>query len=196
MKVLTIICLTFLTAISAYAEDPPTPSKAPVEAKNEIILIPTLHRGHLRKGEFYNLERLASIIKEVKVDFICTEITPTALATHRDGKEDRRLNFFPEFTQVILKLEKKLGYEVIPCSAWTAKRNYKTIGLKAMDEAHYKLIGEALDKYSKQKKRIAITFGGGHINGLLEHLRKRDDIKIIDYRPTLKKQKEEHLKSK
>jgi len=65
-----------------------------------------------------------------------------------------------------------------------------------MDEAHYKLIGEALDKYSKQKKRIAITFGGGHINGLLEHLRKRDDIKIIDYRPTLKKQKEEHLKSK
>jgi len=83
MKVLTIICLTFLTAISAYAEDPPTPAKAPVEAKNEIILIPTLHRGHLRKGEFYNLERLASIIKEVKVDFICTEIATKSFHAQR-----------------------------------------------------------------------------------------------------------------
>jgi len=64
-----------------------------------------------------------------------------------------------------------------------------------MDEAHYQLVAKALDKHANQGKRIIISFGSGHINGLLSHLRKREDINIIDYRVNLRKQKEAYLQS-
>ena len=159
------------------------------EAKNdptEVILLPTIHQNHL-KSKDYSLARLETVMREIKPDFVCAEITPTALATNDEGKKDKRLSYFPEYTKVILPLRKELGYEVIPCSAYTQKVNFKTVGVKAMDEAHYALIAKALDEYQGQGKKILITFGSGHIDGLLEHLRLRKDIKIVDYRSELKK---------
>ena len=142
---------------------------------------------------FYNLERLAKIITEIKADIICAEITPQSFANINAGRNDRRIQLFPEYTEVILKLDKELNYQIIPCSAWKENRNFQTVGIAAMDEAHYELIAKALDKYSGQGKRVLITFGGGHIDGLLSRLRKRNDINIIDYRPEIIKQKEDYL---
>jgi len=65
-----------------------------------------------------------------------------------------------------------------------------------MDKSHYDLIAKVLDKHTNTGKRVAISYGSGHINGLLEHLRKRKDIEIIDYRPTLAKHQKEYLKKK
>ena len=184
------LILSMVLMVTAQELKPPV-----LESKNEVILMPTIHSGHKKEGEFYNLERLASAVSKVRPDIICTEITPKSFGKVQAGKRDKRLSFLPEYTEVILKLQKKLNYEIIPCSAWTAKLNYKTVGLKAMDNAHYELIAKALDTYTNQQKRILITFGSGHMDGLLEHLRKRQDIHIVDYRIELKKQKEAYLKS-
>ena len=154
---------------------------------NQVILLPTIHGNHLRKGEYYNLQRLAEFITEIKADIICAEITPQSFENIMAGRRDSRVALFPEYTEVILKLDKKLNYQIIPCSAWKADRNFQTVGLAAMDQAHYELIAKVLDKFSGQGKRILMTFGGGHIDGLMARLRRRNDIHMIDYRPEMMK---------
>ena len=161
--------------------------------KTKVTLVPTIHRGHLKKGAFYSTKRLEAIITELKPDVICTEITRTSLININAKKPDKRITYFPEYTKAIIPLREKLGFIISPCSAWTPERNFQTIGVKGMDAAHYKLIAKALDKYSG--KNIVITFGSGHINGLILQLKKRTDIEIIDFRPELAKlQKQEQLK--
>ena len=192
---LLILCINLCALHFLHAEENNTPEQAANTTINEVYLLPTIHSRHERKGEFYDLKRLTKVVTEIKADIFCTEITPQSLKNIQAGKPDRRLKFFPEYTKVILKLEKELDYEVVPCSAWTPERNFKTIGIKEMDKAHYGLIAKALDKYSNQGKRIVISFGAGHMNGLLVHLRQRKDIKIIDYRTNLNSQKRAYLKS-
>ena len=195
MKILIAILTTLFTCLLASGAEAPIPDKEPIGLKNKIYLLPTIHSRHLKKGEFYNLKHLAWVISEIKADIICAEITPQALDKVKAGKKDRRLSCLPEYTEVILKLQKDLGYNIIPCSAWTAERNFKTIGVKAMSDAHYEFIAKALDTHTNQQKRIIISFGSGHISNLLTHLRKRDDIYIIDYRVNLKEQRELHQKT-
>jgi len=184
IKHLVIIFFSMLAAFCDAAESAKTVVK---ESKNEVYLLPTLHRNHERKGQFYDLKHLAKVVAEIKADVICAEITPESLAN---------LQFFPEYTKVILRLQKDLGYKVVPCSAWTAERNFKTVGVKAMDKAHYALIAKALDRYSNQGKRIVISFGGGHITGLLQQLKVRKDVRIVDYRIKLNEQRKAYLEAK
>ena len=171
-------------ASSACAQE--TPDQKDTAGITELVLLPTIHRNH-EKTKFYTLKRLETVIRDIKPEIVCTEITPPSLETYDKGKQDPRLSLFPEYTKVILPLRKELKYKVVPCSAYTKKINFRTVGIKAMDKAHYSRIAETLDHYQGQGKKILITFGSGHINGLLEHLRLRKDIKIIDYRPTLEK---------
>ena len=161
----------------------------------EVVLLPTIHGKH-KTSQFYHLERLSSVMRAIKPDIVCSEITPASLKTFDSGKPHRRLSLFPEYTGAILPLRKELGYEVVSCSAWSQKVNFQTVGVKKMDEAHYGLIAKALDRYEGQGKKVLITFGGGHINGLLAQLRERKDIKIVDYRPTLEKLLKEEAQAK
>jgi len=183
-------CLGFLFL----TQEDPGRSEADEITLNQVILLPTIHGNHLRKQEYYNLQRLTEFITDIKADIICAEITPQSFANIIAGRSDSRIELFPEYTHVILMLDKKLNYQIIPCSAWRADRNFQTVGIAAMDQAHYELITQALDKFSGQGKRILITFGGGHIDGLLRRLRKRDDINIIDYRPEMIKQRDAYFR--
>lgn len=53
-------------------------------------------------------------------------------------------------------------------------------GWKNINEAHYRLIAEALDRHKGAGKRILITFGASHKYWFLEELRKREDIILLD----------------
>lgn len=152
----------------------------------ELILLPTIHGRHL-KSKSYSLERLEEVMRAIKPEIVCSEITPPSLKVFDQGEKDRRLSLFPEYTKVVLPLRKELGYEVIPCSAWTKEVNFTSVGVEKMNEAHFGLIAQALDELEGKGKRVLVTFGGGHIDGLLGMLRLRKDLKIVDYRPTLKK---------
>lgn len=196
MKNVFIIFTSLLTILCLNAQEENKPLERKEENKNEVILLPTIHGNHKKPNEFYNLEHLTWVVKDLKADIFCSEITATALAKYRKGKVDRRIAYLPEYSEVILKLEKELDYTVFGCSAWTTKTNFKTIGVKAMSNAHYKNVAKVLDQHAYQQKRIVVSFGSGHINELLNNLRKRDDIKITDYRPELAKQKLKQLESK
>lgn len=192
---LTVFLLSsfFVTSISSLqAQEVESPKEKNL---TEVVLLPTIHQNHL-KSEFYTLERLKAVMLDIKPDLVCTEITSTSLENYNQGKPDRRLSFFPEYTEVILPLRKELGYDVIPCSAYSEKVNFKTVGVKAMDKAHYRLIAKALESHQGQGLKILITFGSGHINGLLEQLLLREDIQIVDYRPELEKLQKAEISEK
>ena len=178
------LMLLAISSVSAQKEDPiPSAEKEPL---TEVIFLPTIHRNHL-KSKSYSIDHLKVIVQEIKPDFVCTEIVPTSLKTFDLGKKDRRLSLFPEYTEAILPLRNELKYEVIPCSAYSKEINFKTVGVKKMTESHSKKIAKALDKFKGQGKKVLVTFGSGHISGLIKHLSSRKDIKVIDYRPTLQK---------
>ena len=164
-----------LSISSSYAES----STDKPEIKTKVTLVPTIHTGHVKKDAVYTLKRLEEVITKLNPDVICAEITPTSLINVDAKKVDKRLKRFPEYTKAIIPLREKLGFIISPCSAWTPKRNFQTIGVKGIDAEHYKLIAKSLDKY--HGKNIVITFGSGHIKGLISHLNERTDVEIIDY---------------
>ncbi|TDF35194.1 hypothetical protein EYS14_22725 [Alteromonadaceae bacterium M269] len=57
-----------------------------------------------------------------------------------------------------------------------------TGGWKTINEAHYANIDKALNKHSGEGKRFVITYGAGHKYWILQELRKRKDITILDTR--------------
>lgn len=52
-------------------------------------------------------------------------------------------------------------------------------GWTNINAAHYRLIGEALDKHSGEGKRFLVTFGSWHKYYIKEQLRKRTDIELV-----------------
>ncbi|MFQ5675793.1 MAG: hypothetical protein ACE5G1_07860 [bacterium] len=56
-------------------------------------------------------------------------------------------------------------------------------GWRNINEAHYRLVDRAISR--NRGKRILITFGAGHKYWLLEKLRQRTDIKLVDVTPFL-----------
>ena len=51
-------------------------------------------------------------------------------------------------------------------------------GWDNINQAHYDLISDALNKYQFQGKRILITYGAGHKGWFLRALKKREDIEL------------------
>ncbi|MBO1254105.1 hypothetical protein J3L16_00240 [Alteromonas sp. 5E99-2] len=62
-----------------------------------------------------------------------------------------------------------------------------TGGWKTINEAHYANIDKALNKHSGEGKRFVITYGAGHKYWILQELRKRQDITIINAKPFFNK---------
>ncbi|MFQ5720107.1 MAG: hypothetical protein ACE5IK_11230, partial [Acidobacteriota bacterium] len=56
-------------------------------------------------------------------------------------------------------------------------------GWTHINESHYALIEKALARHRGQ--RVLVTFGAGHKYWLLEHLSRRDDVKMLDLTPYL-----------
>jgi len=59
-------------------------------------------------------------------------------------------------------------------------------GWTNINEAHYALIEEALDRHRGEGKRILITFGSSHKYWFLDRLRAREDIRLLDPKPFLR----------
>ncbi len=95
------------------------------ELKNEVLVLGTIHSGHLTE-EVFNIEKLTAIIKEINPDIILTEIPPNRFQTAIDGfkKDDSisepRVMRFPEYTDVIFPLSKTMDFEIIPTAGWTS----------------------------------------------------------------------------
>lgn len=135
---LTLPALGFLlcSALSCAAPAPVSPSQptalqpaAPVSptqpsaARTRVIVLGTLHGGHL-DSELWGLEQLRETIRRIDPDVICVELADdnllAALETWSAGKvvEDKRVLKFPEYVQVVLPLMDEMGFEVESGALW------------------------------------------------------------------------------
>ena len=98
------------------------------EPKNEVLVLGAIHSGHLTDS-MYNTTYLEKLIREIKPDYILTEIPPHLFETAMEGfkRDDSisepRVMRFPEYTEVIFPLTKEMGFEIIPTAGWTRSMN-------------------------------------------------------------------------
>ncbi len=95
-----------------------------MENKNQVIVIGTIHSQHLQSKE-YSLKVFSDIIENLKPDVVLAEIPPDRFAIaneqfQKSGKiNESRVSQYPEFSKVIFPLQKSMGFQLIPVSAWT-----------------------------------------------------------------------------
>lgn len=138
MKSLSI--LLFITILFSCAESTKESPYKEEKLKNEVLVLGTIHSGHLTK-EIYNLEVLTNLIKAINPDIILTEIPPDRFPTamqefkEKDTITEPRVMRFPEYVDVIFPLSKEMDFEIIPTAGWTKEMaDARSQKLKAISE--------------------------------------------------------------
>ncbi len=102
----------------------PVPEVAPATTRTEVAVLGTIHGAH-RRSERWGLDELRATIRRIAPDAVLTEIPSDRWEriwkdwTERGVIEDDRLSVFPEYTDVLLPLSTEMGFEIVPCAAWT-----------------------------------------------------------------------------
>lgn len=118
--ILYIVSLTLLWLTSCQEEA----KKEPQALKNEVLVLGTIHSGHLTDS-VYNIAYLDKLIREIKPDFILAEIPPNRMEEawkgfkRDDSISEPRVMRFPEYVDVVFPLSKEMNFEIIPTAGWT-----------------------------------------------------------------------------
>jgi len=121
LLVLGILC-TFFPSCKEVQTDA---FNSEVNQKNEVLVLGTIHGGHLTDS-LYNTVYLDRLIREINPDFILAEIPPDRFSDAVEGfkKDDSisepRVMRFPEYVDVVFPLTKEMDFEIIPTAGWTA----------------------------------------------------------------------------
>lgn len=119
-KYLFVLCFIFL--ITSCGET--STSQAVEKPKNEVLVLGAIHGGHLTDS-IYNTAYLEKLIREIKPDYILTEIPPDRFDEAIEGfkRDDSisepRVMRFPEYVDVVFPLSKEMDFEIIPTAGWT-----------------------------------------------------------------------------
>ncbi|MCA8911484.1 MAG: hypothetical protein KDB82_07250 [Planctomycetes bacterium] len=95
------------------------------ENRNEVVVMGMIHSQH-KTSRQYSLKVVEQWIRAINPDYIMVEIPPDRIDTaveqfKQDGKvTEPRSVVFPEFTDVVLPLQREMHFKLIPVSAWTA----------------------------------------------------------------------------
>lgn len=99
-------------------------NKAPQLSQNEVLVLGTIHSGHLTDS-VYNTAYLDKLIRAIKPDFILAEIPPDRMEEawkgfkRDDSISEPRVLRFPEYVDVVFPLSKEMDFEIIPTAGWT-----------------------------------------------------------------------------
>jgi hypothetical protein len=125
MKTLHLALTALLTLLLACNPAPATaPANDDVKAKNEVLILGTIHSGHLTDS-VYNNAYVERLIRRIKPDYILAEIPPDRLDAAWEGfrRDDSisepRVIRFPEYKDVVFPLSKEMDFEIIPTAGWT-----------------------------------------------------------------------------
>lgn len=112
---LTVLILAACEEVISIAEEKP---------KNEVLVLGTIHSGHLTDS-LYNTAYLDKLVRKIKPDYILAEIPPdrfeAAMAGFKkdDSISEPRVLRFPEYVDVVFPLTKEMDFEIIPTAGWT-----------------------------------------------------------------------------
>jgi len=119
-----VLSLMVFIAVSCSTSTNSSSSSKKKKKKNEVLVLGTLHSGHLTDS-VYNNAFVEKLIKEIDPDFILAEIPPDRMEAAMDGfiRDDSisepRVMRFPEYVDVVFPLTKTMDFEIIPTAGWT-----------------------------------------------------------------------------
>ncbi len=128
MKIKKRLSLLFMLGVLLLNSSILVSAQKSKKAKNEVLVLGTIHSGHLT-DKVYNIAYLTKLIKQIKPDYILTEIPPDRFDAamqqfKRDGLiTEARVKVFPEYVNVIFPLTKEMKFEIIPTAGWTKFMN-------------------------------------------------------------------------
>ena len=149
------------------------PSSTTVQKqKNEVLVLGTIHSGHLTDS-VYNNNYVERLIRKINPDYILAEIPPDRMDAAMSGfvRDDSisepRVRRFPEYVDVVFPLTKEMDFEIIPTAGWTRpmaqerSQKLKAISLdperiedwtayraaNALSDSLYKATGKVNDPY-------------------------------------------------
>ena len=110
--------LGWLLLASACASSPAT-----IE-KTQVCVLGMIHSDHL-ESQSWGLEAVRETLSALRPDAVLAEIPPdrypaAAAEFSAEGRiAEPRVSRFPEYTEVLFPLQAELGFEIVPCAAWT-----------------------------------------------------------------------------
>ncbi len=117
---------------------PPAPAAA--NALNTVVMVGTIHAAH-RTSSRYSLDVLRRLIREIRPDYVLTEIPPNRLAAATQEFEttgqivEPRVSRFPEYVDVLFPLTREMPFTIIPAAAWTRPMDhYRTAALRRLGQ--------------------------------------------------------------
>ncbi len=96
----------------------------PAQPITEVCVLGMIHREHV-DSTAWGLEAVLETLRALEPDAVLCEIPPDRLPRameefRRLGRiEEPRVARFPEYTGVLFPLQADLGFEIVPCAAWT-----------------------------------------------------------------------------
>ncbi|MDB4292198.1 hypothetical protein N9954_02240 [Maribacter sp.] len=136
----TLHIATLILCILLFSTCKKTITKDTEKIKNEVLILGTIHSGHLTDSVF-NTAYLDKLIRQIKPDYILAEIPPDrfdeAMAGFKrdDTISEPRVRRFPEYTDVVFPLTKEMNFEIIPTAGWTKPMaDERTAKLRAIRE--------------------------------------------------------------
>ncbi len=117
---------------------PPAPRRAAFRAKNEVVVVGTIHGEH-RTSTRYGTRVLHDLLREMHPDFVLTEIPPNRFAAAMDEFQrtgtitEPRVSRFPEYVDVLFPLSREISLTIIPTAGWTRPMDlYRNAALKRL----------------------------------------------------------------
>lgn len=96
----------------------------PDSGVTEVAVMGMIHRAH-RTSTRWGLAQVRETVRRFRPDAVCVELSPDRWEriwsefTERGVITDSRALVFPEYTDGLLQLAVEMGFEIIPCAAWT-----------------------------------------------------------------------------
>lgn len=138
------------------------PPEAPPRAPVEVAVLGTIHGAHTT-SERWGLDELRETIRRFDPDAVLAEIPPDRWErarrewAERRAVDEPRVRRFPEYTDVLLPLADELGFEIVPCAAWTEEMDaWRRARIAAFDTAPETAAARA--EYEREQEQLARRF--------------------------------------
>lgn len=106
------------------AAEPDSSQETPIPGLNTVAVIGAIHGQH-RRSETYSLVALEAAIVQFDPDVVMVELPPDRFAVaaenfrKHDEVRESRADDFPELTDVVFPLQKRMNFTMIPVAAWS-----------------------------------------------------------------------------
>ena len=123
-RVISMVLLVTMLLATGCARRPEKKDATASGPRSEVVVLGAIHGRH-RTSQSWGIDQFRQVVRRIHPDAVLCEIPPdrwpAAWRLYRDKGvvEDDRIRRFPEYTDMLLPMAAEMGFEIVPCAAWT-----------------------------------------------------------------------------